>query len=210
MTSPDAIIIPGGGVRGSELTPWAKRRFDRALELWSGEWILALSAATVHKLPPIDARGFPVLECVAGARYMVERGVPADRILLDWTSYDTIGNAYFARLLHCDPRGWRRLLVVNSAFHMPRTEAIFRFVFGLDGAPYELAFEAVSDAGLDDLLAARKAKEMEGAQAWRKTIQRIGSMRDLYEWLHTQHAAYATKLLLNARAPLPVDEADSY
>ena len=54
----------------------------------------------------------------------------SSRILAETCSYDTIGNAFFARTVHTDPRGLRRLLIVNSKFHMPRTEAIFRWVFG--------------------------------------------------------------------------------
>ncbi len=51
--------------------------------------------------------------------------MPAERIWAETASLDTIGNAYFARVIHTDPAGLRRLLVVNSAFHMPRTRMIF-------------------------------------------------------------------------------------
>lgn len=32
------------------------------------------------------------------------------------------------------PRGWRRLAVITSDFHMPRSQAIFEWLFGLQGA----------------------------------------------------------------------------
>jgi hypothetical protein len=204
----DAILVPGGGVReGGQLPSWAKARFDRVVELWDGEWIVALSAGTVHKPPPRDEAGFPVLECVAGARYLARHGIPADRILLEASSYDTIGNAYFARILHCGPRAWRRLLIVNSDFHMPRTEAIFRFVFALDGAGYELEFDSVSD---EDVPEERRAKEAEALKGWHATMTRIGTMWQLYEFLYAEHAAYATAPILKERPALSADVLTSY
>src|SRR5436309_11511249 len=59
----------------------------------------------------------------AGARYLLERGAEPGRILMEAVSLDTIGNAYFSRLLHVIPREFRRVLVVTSDFHMPRTQA---------------------------------------------------------------------------------------
>ncbi len=46
----DAVIVPGGGVRsGGKLPPWVENRFDRALEIAAGGYIIALSAGTVHR-----------------------------------------------------------------------------------------------------------------------------------------------------------------
>ena len=41
------------------------------------------------------------------------------------SSFDTVGNAYFALTIHAIPAGWRKVAVVTSAFHMPRTRALF-------------------------------------------------------------------------------------
>src|SRR5689334_14924059 len=135
----DAIIVPGGGVReGGALPKWVQRRFDLALSHWQGEYIICLSAGTTYKPLPRDEQGYPVFESIAGARYLLMNGIPANKILTEASSYDTIGNAYFARTIHTDPLGLRHLLVITSAFHMPRTRAIFEWVFGLSAAdsPY--------------------------------------------------------------------------
>ena len=68
-----------------------------------------LSRGTTHKPPPLDTAGFPIDESMASARYLVERGVAPARVLLESWSLDTIGNAAFARLMHSDVRGWRRI-----------------------------------------------------------------------------------------------------
>ena len=44
-----------------------------------------------------------------------------------------VGNAYFALTIHAIPAGWRRLAVVTSDFHMPRTRDLFEAAAGLAG-----------------------------------------------------------------------------
>ena len=192
MHSSDAVLVLGGGVRpGGELPPWVVARFDRALALRGDSPIVCLSAGTVHRPPPLNGEGFPWLESVAGAAHLLARGVPANCIQVEAISYDTIGNAYFAKLLHVDPAGWRRLLVVTSEFHMPRSKAIFEWVFGLTPGRYELQFEASPDEGLDaKLLERRRAKEAGSLEALRPVMDRIRDWQTLHQWIHVEHAAY--------------------
>jgi len=176
---------------GGELPPWAAARFDLALERQSGEPLVCLSAGTTHRPPPLED-GFPIPESVAGARYLLSRGVSPNRIRVENTSYDTIGNAYFAKLLFVDPSSWTRLLIVTSEFHMPRTRAIFEWVFGLDDRLYELTFEASPDAGITpDALQFRREKERQGLAGFEQVKQRIQSLHELHEWLFTAHQAYS-------------------
>lgn len=138
--------MPGGGLLPDGSLPlWVQNRFDFAIQRANGSSILALSAGTPHKAPPLDKGGRPVLEALAGARYLVSCGYPPEKILTETASWDTIGDAYFARTIHTDPAYLRRIHVITSAFHMPRTEAIFRWVFTLTPvAPsYEMEFTAV-------------------------------------------------------------------
>lgn len=205
----DAVIVAGGGVRaGGELPPWAAARLDLGMARSGGAPIVCLSAGTVHKPNPLDGRGRIIYESVAGARYLLARGVPANRLFLETSSWDTIGNAFFARTIHTDPRGWARLLVITSEFHMPRTEAIFRWIYGLPGAvEYSLEFEASEDAGIAaDAIAPRRERERESLKTVERLAARLRSMADVHQWLFTEHQAYRASLDDIERAPAAVAE----
>jgi len=196
----DAIIVPGGGVReGGIVPPWVKNRLDRAIEFHQQDYIIALSAGTTHKPPLLDAAGFPIFEAVAGARYLVEHGVEPEKILCETTSYDTMGNAYFSRVIHVEPRLFKQLLIITSHFHMPRTKAIFQWIYslsqaGMDSPIYQLSFEAVPDVN-DDLdgtvIQARAEKEERGLERVFMLQEKIRTLEDFHRWLFTRHGAYA-------------------
>jgi uncharacterized SAM-binding protein YcdF (DUF218 family) len=201
----DLILAPGGGLLPDGTLPvWAQARFDRALEIRQNEPILCLSAGTPHKPPPVDASGRPVFEAAAGARYLLARGLHPNSILTETASRDTIGNAFFARVIHTDVRGWRSLLIVNSAFHMQRTEAVFRWVFSM--APdlgYRLAFDAVPDAMVPAPdLEHRRRRELAALSRVEELRARIHTLSDLHSFLFTEHGAYSAAGLSRPREPM--------
>ncbi len=59
--------------------------------------------------------------------YLVEHGVSRRSILMEKHSVNTIGNAFFTKLLIGRPKS---LLVVTSDFHVPRARYIFNKIFG--------------------------------------------------------------------------------
>jgi hypothetical protein len=153
----------------------------------------------------MDERGFPISEAHAGGRYLMGRGVEAGRILVESCSYETIGNAYFSRVVHAIPRAFERVLVVNSEFHMARTEKIFRWVYALSGPGQSCAveFESVANIGVEaGALEARRAKEAAGIAALEPLLCGIQSLAQLHEWLFTSHDAYACALEDPLRAPV--------
>ncbi len=199
MGNYDAILIPGGGVRAKgELPLWVKRRLDRAIQIHQGEFIITLSAGTVYKPPPLDEEGFPIFESVAGANYLVNHGIDPNKVLIETCSYDTIGNAFFSRVIHVEHRKFTNLMVITSDFHMARTETIFRWVYNLDCLPehYSLHFEKVSDEGMDTI-ALMERSVAEEANRVRVLLlrERIRTMSELHGWLFTENDAYS------ARAP---------
>jgi hypothetical protein len=200
----DAVIIPGGGLRkGGTLPEWVKNRLDKALHVAEGARIITLSAGTPHKPPPLDSAGNPILECVAGAAYLRDRGYPPQLLLMENASYDTIGNAYFARVMHVDPAGFRRLCIITSEFHMPRTEAIFRWVFSLTPSlvSYDLTFVAVPDVGMTtDVQEVRRRKEQRSLESLGLLQGEHKTLASFHQWLFTEHTAYALEKPLREKA----------
>lgn len=190
----DAILVPGGGVRqGGELPTWVRRRLDLAAELSQGSYIITLSAGTVHRPPPLDDRGFPIFEAVAGAQYLVRAGVPPNRVLTETSSHDTIGNAYFSRMHHADPMQLRRILVITSDYHLPRTIVAFTWVYHLTpvATARQIHFRSVADEEIDaSILKARQQRERKSLKALKDLTQRLTTLKDFHRWLFTEHTAY--------------------
>ena len=211
----DAILVLGGGLREDGSVPlWVENRLERALELADGTTpILTLSAGTTYKPGPCYADGRTIFESVAGATWLKERGYPAELLFTETASYDTIGNAYFARVIHTDPACWRRLAIITSEFHMPRTESIFRWIFtAAPCAPsYDLNFESVPDVGIDaEVLEARRKKEAAGLRSIPALTERYRTLAAVHRWLYVEHQAYALKGREKRGAKLDSQLAQSY
>ena len=197
-TAYDAIMIPGGGIdRNHRLPLWVKRRLDRALEIHRDGYIITLSAGTVHKPLPLDRYGYPIFESAAAAEYLIKKGANPQQILCETCSYDTIGNAYFSRVIHVEPRTFGKLLVITSRFHMPRTRTIFEWIYGLPSPltvkSVELDFEEVPDEGIDeDILRARVEREKTSLQNVLRLKKELRTLLDFHRWLFTEHGAYST------------------
>lgn len=115
----------------------------------TGAYIVCSGGGTPHKPPHLNEHGFVIHESVSCAQasasvaaflraprvptlrhvhamcqtlqYLMDHhGIHPRHLLREVSSYDTIGNAYFALTIHALPRKWRRLCVVTSDFHMPR------------------------------------------------------------------------------------------
>ena len=192
------VFIPGGGLLpDGSLPPWTLARLDRALSLHSqARWIALLSGGTVHKPPPLTKEGFPIFEARAAAAYLASRGVDPRQLLTEISSYDTIGNAYYSRLLFAEPMALHKLLVITSEFHLPRTRMAFEWVYGLlpQTIEYQLDFESVPDQGLSpQALNARKTSEQISLEKLRMTQDTITTLASFQTWFYTEHSAYAVK-----------------
>jgi len=208
----NCILIPGGGLLADGSLPaWTLARLETALELQDqADWIATLSGGTVHKPPPLDGEGFPIFESQKAAEFLIEAGVPPRRILTEISSYDTIGNAYFARLLFSEPMALTNCLIITSLFHMPRSEAIFRWVYSLLPLQhkYSLSFLSTPDVGLSSqALKARWDREKQSLDNLHQQIQKMNTLSAFQEWLYTEHAAYSSN---RGTEKLSDDELRSY
>ena len=93
----------------------------------------------------------------------MNQSVPASQILRESSSYDTVGNAYFAATIHAWPLQWRHVAVVTSAFHMPRSQAIFEHVFELlDRSSSSGHLRCVADVEIDGAAVCRQLARFPG------------------------------------------------
>jgi hypothetical protein len=204
--------VPGGGLKqDGSLPDWTRSRLDRVLKIGaSTNWIGLLSGGTVHKPPPLDPAGYPLFESRQAAAYLSARGINPARLLTEICSYDTIGNAYYSRLLFAEPFGFKKLHIVTSAFHLPRTEAIFKWIYSLTPVrlDYSLTFESVPDTGLaPDDLQARRLRESHSLEKLQGKIKSITSLNVFHNWLYSEHNAYSTD---QKRERLSENELGSY
>ncbi len=212
MKKYDCILVPGGGLRNDgSLPPWTISRLAYALSLKDHcRWIGLLSGGTVHKPPPLDPNGFPIHESRLAADYLIQAGLDPEKILTEISSYDTIGNAYFSRILFSEPLQLRNLLVITSAFHMPRTRSIFEWIYNLPPSAinFNIDFVSTPDTGLSsDVLTARVQREKNSLANLEITKSKITTIKEFLHWLYTEHKAYAPNF---SPSPLSEDELKSY
>ena len=57
------------------------------------------SGGSYHNPNPLSKNNHTIHECDTYAKYLIDNGIPEKNIFKEWCSYDTIGNAYFTKLL---------------------------------------------------------------------------------------------------------------
>ncbi len=173
----DAVVVLGGY---SE--PGASRRqgaleFDEGVDRLLAGWELVRDGHARFVLLSggnVDARPGDVAESEWAGAKLRAWGVPADRIVVEPRSRNTRENAVeSARIVR--ERGWGTLLLVTSAFHMPRALATFRAV-GLDPDTLPVDWKA------DD---ARGLRWLPGAGALRRSTETLRELagRVVYRWM---------------------------
>lgn len=119
---------PVGLVLGAQVYPngqpsrFLTARLDLALRLYAAGKITVIIVSGDHGAPEYD-------EPAAMRRYLVDHGVPGDRIVEDPAGYDTYDSAARAVQIY----GVDRLTVITQTYHLPRAVATFRLL-GLDAA----------------------------------------------------------------------------
>ena len=122
--SGDVVIVLGGGMK--ENVP----DFSGNSELNSAGLERVFTAARISKKKniPIIASGGAVFakkaEAEVAKRFLTDMGVSGDKIIVENKSRDTYENAVFSREI-CIERGFKKAILVTSAFHMPRAAMIF-------------------------------------------------------------------------------------
>ena len=125
----DVVIILGGGIGGSgKLLSSTRRRLDFFLgmkqKFVSTPIILSGWCTGFMKEKPL------ITEAEAMRAILARRGIDSKYIYLEKQSLDTISNAVFSKQLVGKNRGWKRIVLITSDYHMQRALWIFRRIFG--------------------------------------------------------------------------------
>jgi uncharacterized SAM-binding protein YcdF (DUF218 family) len=107
-----ALVAPG--VPG----PALRRRLEHGLAVFT-------EREAAHLLVSGGVVGPPPAEAQVMRELALARGVAAERIIVEDMARNTFENAvYCGRIIR--ERGWRRVIVVTDAFHLPRALYVFR------------------------------------------------------------------------------------
>lgn len=112
----DAVIILGAGLNGEEITPSLQHRLDAAMELL---------ASLPDDIPVVvtggQGRDETIPEGEAMEKYLVQKGVPAQRIMKEVKATSTYENFLFSReMLMQAGNPAASVTVVTNNFHMRR------------------------------------------------------------------------------------------
>jgi uncharacterized SAM-binding protein YcdF (DUF218 family) len=139
----------------------------------------------------------PITEAEAMARAAIHAGVPADAIILEDESRDTIGNAYFTARRHLEPNGWTNVRVVTSDYHVPRAAWVFDKVIG---DAMDVSFSPASSEAYARSVTQRALQESAIAQflmEWIGALPR-GDRDAVDRFMREMHPAYATNAPISA------------
>ena len=138
------------------------------------------------------------------ADWLIKRGIPPEMILEENSSMETVGNAFFVRVLHADILSFFRIGIITNAWHMSRTRDVFSHVFSVPRQAWSeklesnrrpvLTFVACA-SGLDaqverHRLASEQVKIPKFAlgSKWQADTRTLES---LHLWLHRENMAYS-------------------
>ncbi|MBJ6761719.1 YdcF family protein [Myxococcaceae bacterium JPH2] len=126
----DAVIVLGGGLDPSASERTGQPEYNAAVErVLRGFELLRAGRARQVLLSggSLDPRPEAVVEADVLAKQLQEWGIAPERIITEGRSRNTRENALeSARIIR--ERGWRSLLLVTSAAHMPRAAGCFAAV----------------------------------------------------------------------------------
>lgn len=190
----DVIIVCAGGIlTDGSPNPWVLKRLDACVDLYTQNPrpILCLGGGTYHKPPELNQYGFVIHESSSCASYLLERGVAREHIIKEWSSYDTIGNGWFAFTNYIVPFEWNSLIIITSEFHCKRVSLIFNWIKELYNSRCEILFLSSENNMDSDILAVRSAREQNSCASIQSLKEKISNVKDFITWLYTEHKAYS-------------------
>jgi uncharacterized SAM-binding protein YcdF (DUF218 family) len=189
----NTYIILGGGITKDNILPeWCIDRCNYVIQKYNEHKVMNIictSGGSYHNPNPLNDTGFTIHECDTLCEYLIKKGIPSEIIFKEWTSYDTIGNAYFSKLLLIDTYTWYDMVIVTSDFHFERSKNIFEYIFRDD--KYKLKYVSCSYNGNHPYLKNRIKKEEKSLEDFKKTC--IIFKDNFHDFIYKKHQCYVSK-----------------
>lgn len=122
MPKADAAIVLGAALWDNKPSPGLQERLDHALQLYK--------QGTVSNLiltGGLDHNGSTLTEAEGMRDYLLQKGVPAEKMVLENDARSTYENLLFSKPL-AQRNGWERLIIVTHDYHAPRSADIANFI----------------------------------------------------------------------------------
>ncbi|OBA05969.1 hypothetical protein A9P44_14270 [Paenibacillus polymyxa] len=115
-------IVLGASMWGAEPSPALRERLEEALRLYRNGTVQRLIVSG-----GLDQPDFPYTEAEGMQRYLVDRGVPIQHILLENQATSTYENLLFSQRIMKE-YGWTSIVIITHSYHGPRAMEIAQFL----------------------------------------------------------------------------------
>lgn len=193
------ICVLCGGIQ-EDGTPheFVKKRLDVVYKLYKNDnnvFILILGGGTYHKPPFINKDRFIVHESTSCAEYLYNKGVEAQKILREWSSYDTIANGFFAFSNYLNYLNISKMVLVTSDFHIDRSKTIFNYFNTLFNKNIDIKYIEVESNLPPEIYSIRFEREKKSKENFEiNIVNKIKDIKSFILWFYTEHKAYMSIL----------------
>lgn len=189
-SSPRLIIILGGGLlEDGQLPDHVIQRLKTAEGLHTGCCKYLCSSIFTLNKPQVVSNGFVLSESREMARYLKKRD-PYAQVLMENSSFDTIGSAVFTRVIFDYIINERDVFIVTSDFHFDRVKTIYNRIFRLTP---KLNFRSINFvSSISHLFSSeRENHEISARNKFIEVSKKWLDLKDAKSWLFDSHENYS-------------------
>lgn len=194
------IFVLAGGMKNSQQNhKFVESRLNRAVEEFTktdDAIIVCMGGGTYHKPPFTTNHGYVIHESTCCAKYLIKNyNIEPNKIMREWSSYDTIGNGYFAFMHWIYPLKLPNFTVITSEFHIKRVKVIFDYFNTLFEVNAKINYIATNNSEMNNtVLGTRIEREQNSIISFRRTIKKLQTLKQFIEWFYTDHSAYCANI----------------
>jgi vancomycin permeability regulator SanA len=193
------FVLAGGNKNDKEPNDFVKYRLDKAIDIFnSNSIIVCIGGGTYHKPPNLTNKGFVKHESSICAEYLIKKGIPSDKILREWSSYDTIANGFFAFTNFILPLNIKNFFIISSDFHIERAKLIFNYFNKIFNKNCSIKYISVESKLDSVILKIRNERELNSRLSFQKNIiEKLNDLESFSMWFYTKHNSYKSQIEYN-------------